>query len=466
MIALALRNLWRNQRRSATTLLAMMIGMLSILLFGGYSRTVYYGLETDFVSRSGHLQLQRKDYFWFGNGDPQGFSLQNYRSLVSDIEQDPVLAPLLRVVTPVLQFGGIAGNFDAGLSKLVMVQGVDVAGQNKMRQWNDYQLAITPELLSINPQAADEAEIGIGVARMLQLCSQLAVQDCPQPEASPSVDTRSGLSADIAALAAQQTTQQAPQAATSQSSARLELLAASTGGAPNVNRLQIKRAVTTGAKELDEVYLAMQLGQAQQLLFGDSGQRVTALQIQLQHSADLETARARLQHLIEHNWQQQPLEVHDFQTLNPAFGQITGMFSAIFGFITILISAIVLFTVGNTMSMAVLERTVEIGTLRTLGLRRSGIRRLFVSEGLLLGLTGAALGTLLALLLASLINQAGFSWLPPGSSNPVPITIRLWGEHQMLFSVSVTVVLVATLSAWWPAGRAAKQDVVDALRYV
>ncbi|MCZ4263272.1 hypothetical protein O4G76_20845, partial [Limimaricola sp. G21655-S1] len=87
----------------------------------------------------------------------------------------------------------------------------------------------------------------------------------------------------------------------------------------------------------------------------------------LQHSADLELARARLQQLIDSRWQQQPLEVHDFQTLNPAFGQITGMFSAIFGFITILISAIVLFTVGNTMSMAVLERTVEIGTLRTLG---------------------------------------------------------------------------------------------------
>jgi putative ABC transport system permease protein len=91
---------------------------------------------------------------------------------------------------------------------------------------------------------------------------------------------------------------------------------------------------------------------------------------------------------------------------------------------------------------------------------------LFVSEGLVLGLTGAILGTLLALGLAGLINQAGFAWLPPGSSNPVPITIRLWGEHQMLLSISLTVVLVATLSAWWPARRAARQDVVDALRYV
>jgi putative ABC transport system permease protein len=36
----------------------------------------------------------------------------------------------------------------------------------------------------------------------------------------------------------------------------------------------------------------------------------------------------------------------------------------------------------------------------------------------------------------------------------------------MLLSIAVTVVVVATISAWWPARRAAKQDVVDALRYV
>jgi putative ABC transport system permease protein len=334
-----------------------------------------------------------------------------------------------------------------------------------MRRWNDYQLAITPDLLSMDPKVPNEAEIGVGVARMLQLCSQLALPDCPAQEVnnegSPDVGG-SLLSADIAALATSQSDPSSP----ATSGAQLELLAASTGGAPNVNRLQINRAVTTGAKELDEVYLAMQLPQAQQLLYGEPGQQVTALQIQLQHSRDLELARSRLQQLIAEKWAAQPLEVHDFQTLNPAFGQITGMFAAIFGFITILISAIVLFTVGNTMSMAVLERTVEIGTLRTLGLRRSGIRRLFVSEGLLLGLTGAGLGTIMALFFAALINQAGFSWVPPGNSNPVPITIRLWGEHQMLLSIAVTVVVVATISAWWPARRAAKQDVVDALRYV
>ncbi|MCW2314448.1 FtsX-like permease family protein [Rhodoferax antarcticus] len=68
------------------------------------------------------------------------------------------------------------------------------------------------------------------------------------------------------------------------------------------------------------------------------------------------------------------------------------MFNTIFGFVFLLIGGIVLFTVSNTMNTAVIERTVEIGTLRATGLRRSGIRRLFVTEGAILGVVGAVLG--------------------------------------------------------------------------
>ena len=58
----------------------------------------------------------------------------------------------------------------------------------------------------------------------------------------------------------------------------------------------------------------------------------------------------------------------------------------------LLIGAIVLFTVSNTMNTAVVERTVEIGTLRAIGLRRAGIRRLFVTEGALLGVVRGCAG--------------------------------------------------------------------------
>ena len=79
------------------------------------------------------------------------------------------------------------------------------------------------------------------------------------------------------------------------------------------------------------------------------------------------------------------LAVRDFGTLNPFYVQSVKLFDTIFGFMFILIGGIVMFTVSNTMNTAVVERTVEIGTLRAIGLRRAGIRRLFIAEGTLIG---------------------------------------------------------------------------------
>jgi putative ABC transport system permease protein len=142
------------------------------------------------------------------------------------------------------------------------------------------------------------------------------------------------------------------------------------------------------------------------------------------------------------------------------------MFAAIFGFISVLIGAIVLFTVTNTMSMAVVERTVEIGTLRAIGLRRAGIRRIFVTEGVILGCVGAVVGILVSLGLAWVVNRLGLDWTPPSRVEPVPLSVRLTGEYAMMASHAVGLVIVAALSALLPAARAARMNIVDALRHV
>ncbi|MBY0445444.1 MAG: FtsX-like permease family protein, partial [Burkholderiales bacterium] len=113
----------------------------------------------------------------------------------------------------------------------------------------------------------------------------------------------------------------------------------------------------------------------------------------------------------------------------------------------------------------VVERTVEIGTLRAMGLRQSGIRRLFICEGVLLGAMGAATGVLAALALAWLVNHSGLTWTPPGNVDPIPLMVRVWGEGKMLLTTALGLVGVALLSAWWPARRAARLNIVDALRH-
>src|SRR5581483_11723759 len=106
----------------------------------------------------------------------------------------------------------------------------------------------------------------------------------------------------------------------------------------------------------------------------------------------------------------------------------------------------------------VVERTAEIGTLRAIGLRRRGIRWLFVCEGVLLGAIGAVLGVAIAVVLATVINHSGLTWTPPGRV-PVPLAIYVWGETRLIVGTVVGLIAVAVLSAWWPARRAARMNI-------
>jgi putative ABC transport system permease protein len=161
-----------------------------------------------------------------------------------------------------------------------------------------------------------------------------------------------------------------------------------------------------------------------------------------------------------------PLEILDYETLTPIYKQVIQFFDSIFGFISILIYVIVLFTVGNTMSMAVVERTTEIGTLRAIGQRRGGIRSLFVCEGVLLGLIGAVSGIAIALPIAYMVNHSGMTWAPPGYSYEYPVMVRVWGDNKLMFGSAISLAIVTVISAWWPANRAAKLNIVEALRHV
>lgn len=462
---LAWRNLLRNRRRSLMTLTAMVLGLVTVLLFGGYVRDINYAMQTDFVRRSGHLQIQHKDYFHFGSGNPTTYGVAGYERVMALLKSDPVLAPMLLVVTPTLEFGAIAGNFDAGVSRTVYVSGVVIDEQNRMREWNDYDQRILTKPLSLSGTAPDSAVIGTGVARVLQLCAALDVPDCARggPPADAAGDQT--LASDIAALSQMQ---QAPsgQSSTAKGAARIELLATGARGAPNVAAVSVQRAEFQGIKELDDVYVGLHLPQAQKLVFGASTPQVTAIALQLQHTDQIPAARARLEGLLAGPLAGEPLGIVDYETLNPFYGQTLGMFAAIFGFISVLVGAIVLFTVTNTMSMAVVERTTEIGTLRAIGLRRSGIRRMFVTEGVMLGLIGSVVGIAAALAMAAIVNRMGLDWTPPSRIEPVPLSVRVAGEHAMIVWNAIGLVVVAALSALIPAARASRMNIVDALRHV
>jgi putative ABC transport system permease protein len=228
--------------------------------------------------------------------------------------------------------------------------------------------------------------------------------------------------------------------------------------------LFIASANPQGVKELDENVVGMHLSLAQQLVYGRGDPKVTGITLQLHRTEDLEAARTRLSALFKEKGLK--LEVKDFGELNPFYVQVKTFFGSMFLFIAAIMGVIVLFTIVNTMTMAVLERTTEIGTTRALGVKRGGIRQQFLVEGALLGALGATAGVVVTLLVAFAINHSGLQWTPPANSQPVPFRVDLW-EHQTLIAVCwVALTLLAMAAARFPANRAAKLQIVDALRHV
>src|SRR4029078_5740273 len=124
---------------------------------------------------------------------------------------------------------------------------------------------------------------------------------------------------------------------------RLELLAATVGGAPNVVSFAVARAEPQGVRRLDDTYIARHLGLAQQLVYGRGEHKGTGIVLQLHRSEDVPLVRARLGEIIAANHLE--LEVRAFRALSRFYVQVVAMFGSIFVFISLVMGVIVLFAV-------------------------------------------------------------------------------------------------------------------------
>jgi putative ABC transport system permease protein len=468
LFKIAFRNILRNGRRSLMTGAAIAVGAIALILFGEYIGYMVRGMETGTVRAGGHLSVFKAGYFEFGNGNPAGYSISGYKKVMGVIKNDPVLKPMLTVVTPKVSVFGIAGNFAADTSKTFMGTGVVPADLREMRKWDDYHTFGAPGDIGLKDGDDSHGYIGKGLARMLMLCEPLKVDGCPKPKkseekaAAPAAVDASP-SVDLAELAARDRAPSAP-TANAASQPRIDLLAATATGSPNVVSLTVTEARYQSPREFDDMYVGMTIGLAQQLLYGRGEHKAVAIAIQLRRTADVAKAKARLESMFRAR--KLDLEVHDFRELNPEYNQVIGLFSAIFVFIAVIMGIIVLFTVVNTMTMTVMERINEIGTIRAMGVRRSGVRRQFLLEGSLLGVLGATAGVVLSTVIAVWFNSLGATWIPPGESSPIPLRLLTTGVAWLQFAVWLGLVLMATVAAYVPARRAAGMKVVDALRHV
>ena len=112
----------------------------------------------------------------------------------------------------------------------------------------------------------------------------------------------------------------------------------------------------------------------------------------------------------------------------------------------------------NTMYTSVLERTKEIGIMKSIGARNSSIFYLFLVESGLLGLAGGIIGIILGYILAKIVEYAAMKFLGEGI---IQVTFPIW----LILGALGFAFLVGTISGVLPAVQASKMKPVDALRF-
>jgi putative ABC transport system permease protein len=191
--------------------------------------------------------------------------------------------------------------------------------------------------------------------------------------------------------------------------------------------------------------------------------RVSRLVVVLRDTGDTDRVRAEVDASLRRAGHD--VEIVTWSDLAPFYHQVRGLFSGIFGFLGLIITALVVLSAGNAMTMTVMERVREIGTLLALGTSRLRIMSMFVAEGLALGAIGGVAGSLLGGTLAVGLTRAGIMMPPPPTfTRGFPLAIDVVPGLYL----AVLLLMIATLgiAALLPAARAARLRITDALGHI
>ena len=456
-ISIAARNLLRNPRRTLTTVFTVVIGCIAVMIIGGFSTAISLGLETSIARKEGHLHIYPQGYLEYGAANPTAYAISHPDQLIDAILALPGMKERVLLAVPILKLNGIAGNFPEEASKTFLGYGIRPRDIEQLARWDGYGLGISAPSWRLAEGDTEGAVVGIGLARMLSLCDELKLSECrdrPRPEPLGTEDP-------LIKQLQQGLQETAPEKA---AGPLLDLLASTGQGAPNVVSVMVRNGARQAVTAVDDMFVGMHLEQAQKLIFNGSD-KATAITIQLRSLADAPEVKALLERKLPELYPQD-LEVRELGEFDPMFLKILAMFNGVFVFVALVIAIVVLFTVANTMTTSVLERTSEVGTLRALGLKRSGIRRQFIIEGSLIGAVGGSCGVILGVLLAGLLNHIGLSWTPPSSPVAQKLVILPLAEPLLPLSLWLAMILITVLSSLAPASRAARQNIVDAIHHV
>lgn len=131
--------------------------------------------------------------------------------------------------------------------------------------------------------------------------------------------------------------------------------------------------------------------------------------------------------------------------------------------VLLLIIGVAAFNIVSTLMMVVMEKTVDIGILKSMGATDRSLVRIFLLQGGIVGILGTLLGTILGVLAVWIQNTYKVISLPPEVYSISALPMKLMPMDLVI--ICAFSILISLVSAYYPAWRAAKLNPVEAIRY-
>ncbi len=228
------------------------------------------------------------------------------------------------------------------------------------------------------------------------------------------------------------------------------------GRVPHMRRFRVVGLFDSGMYDYDTSFAYVSIGSAQQLFrLGDS---VNGIEVRVDDIYGVgAVSRTILERLGPGYWTQ------DWMEMNRNFFSALKLEKAVMFIILVLIILVAAFNIVSTLIMMVMDKTKEIAILKSMGARGKSIMKIFMLDGLVIGVVGTILGLMGGGLLCYLLKRYEFVKLPSDVYYISTLPVRVQVLDVVLIAVSaVAISFIATL---YPSYQASRLDPVAAIRY-
>lgn len=236
------------------------------------------------------------------------------------------------------------------------------------------------------------------------------------------------------------------------------------GMVPRVKKFRVVGIFDSGMYEYDTSLAYISIDDAQ--VFFNMSKQVTGIEVKVEDFFNADITAGKIRDALDHNYL-----VRDWMTMNKNIFSALKLEKAVMFIVLLLITLVASFNIVSTLIMVVMEKGRDIAILKAMGATSKSIMKIFLIEGMVIGVIGTFLGGVagvllafnLELLIGFLEDTFGFKVLSPDIYylDKFPVQVNFI-DVFLIMTVTVIISLLATL---YPAWQASRLDPAEALRY-